>query len=75
MTHHVTSPDIPRDISRDMPRLIPRDMPRVKVGELESLVAVMEEERASNTERAAELATLQDKSIVSGDLIKRVSWL
>ena len=48
-------------------------MKAIQVTELESVITKMEEEKTSSTARAAELAALQDKSIVSGDLIKRVS--
>ena len=43
--------------------------------ELESTLTKMEEEKTASSARATELAALQDKSIVSGDLIKRVSYL
>ena len=43
--------------------------------ELESTITKMEEEKTASSARATELAALQDKSIVSGDLIKRVSYL
>ena len=43
--------------------------------ELESTITKMEEEKRASSARATELAALQDKSIVSGDLIKRVSYL
>lgn len=43
------------------------------MSELESAIDKMEEEKTTSSARATELAALQDKSIVSGDLIKRVS--
>ena len=40
---------------------------------LESAILKLEEEKTASTARATELAALQDKSLVSGDLIRRVS--
>ena len=45
----------------------------LQVSELEEKIEKMTEETRASTARAQELAQLQDKSIVSGDLIKRVS--
>ncbi|XP_063678495.1 ninein-like [Bolinopsis microptera] len=53
-------------------RAVDMEQHKYKVKVLESSILKLEEEKTASTARASELAALQEKSLVSGDLIKRL---